>query len=212
MKNVVLSVLGIGSLVCLVSCGSSKQVEYKYSAKADPVEEIVREYKTDGYRQESMAFTMYELIKKHREKLQSNENLVEIYGEGEGLTSSGARQEALNAAAIAYATAAGSIVSGKMEREFTRTGKEKFEMFHGAYIQDVSKFVMPLLKESMAFLKTDPTDSSQRIKIAFLLDEDKARNARNEALNNALKKSELGQEFGQRIRDYVNEKVQPNQE
>lgn len=215
MKNLILSVACIGSLVCIMSCGSSKQATYKHSSKADPVEELVNEFKADGYKQVSVAFTMYELVSKHREQLLQNKNLIEIYGEGGGQSSTIARLNASNAAAIAYATAAGNVISGKVEREMMNAEEKSFEIFHAAFIQDVTKFIMPLLKESIMLSKTDPAASpSERIKvkIAFLIDEEEAKNARDKALTNALEKSEIGQKFGRKIREYINEKVEPNQE
>lgn len=206
----------------IASCGSSKNAQ-QYSGVypqqsqvvvpsqpkgGDPVEQMVKEYTADGFKSESMAFTMYESIATFRQKLISNSKLIEIISDGEGASSFSAEMQAQNAAAIKYATAAGSVIKGGMERDFGKVEGEAYDVFHGAYVQDVASFVMPLLEKNMKFIKK--SGNSYIVRVGYILDEAKALQARSKAFDTALKKAGDGMTLGGGIRKYVNEDIKPD--
>lgn len=222
--KVVFSILSVVMMGLFVSCGSSKKVQSPYGQypqqpqvvvpsqpQGDPIEQKVKEYTADGFKSESMAFTMYESIAAFRQKLISNSNLVEIISDGIGASSFAAEMQAQNAAAINYATAAGSVINGGMERDFGTVDKDNgaYDVFHGAYIQDVATFVMPLLQKSMKFVKKDGNDYV--VRIGYVLDENNAFQAREKAFDKALKKAGDGMTLGEGIRKYVKETVKPGE-
>lgn len=210
----------------LSSCGGSKQManagyynnpypQQGYVApqpnpvvEEDPVGDLVKQFTADGYKTQSMAYTMRESISKFRTKLQSNENLVEVISDGSGSSSFAAEMSALNAAGIKYATQAGSVVRGGMERDFGALGKD-YDNFHGTYVQNVAKFIMPLMKAEMTFVKKE--QGKYTVRIGYLIDEAKAAEARRNAFNEALKDQANGQVFGENARKYVDEIVKPEE-
>lgn len=208
----------------LSSCGGSKQMAnagyYPYPQQGyvapqpnpvveeDPVGDLVKQFTADGYKTQSMAYTMRESISKFRTKLQSNENLVEVISDGSGSSSFAAEMSALNAAGIKYATQAGSVVRGGMERDFGALGKD-YDEFHGTYVQNVAKFVMPLMKAEMTFVKKE--QGKYTVRIGYLIDEAKASEARRNAFNEALKNQASGQVFGENARKYIDEMVKPEE-
>lgn len=213
----------IGGAMLLGSCGGAKQmvtytpqpiqapVASPYNGtiiEEDPVGDLVKQFTADGYKSQSMAYTMREIINKFRTKVQSNENLVEIISDGSGASSFAAEMSAANAACLKYATQAGSVVRGGMERDFGSLGKD-YDNFHGTYVQNVAKFVMPLLKAEMTFVKKE--QNKYFVRIGYTLDEVKAAQARNNAFNEALQDEANGQIFGEQARKYVNEIVRPEE-
>lgn len=221
MKRILFAILSIGLMGLITSCGSSKkaqQYNVPYSQQpqvvvpsqpkgGDPVEQMVKEYTADGFKTESMAFTMYESIATFRQKLISNSNLVEIVSDGEGASSFSAEMQAQNAAAIKYATAAGSVITGGMERDFGKVEGGAYDVFHGAYVQDVASFVMPLLQKNMKFVKK--SGDNYVVRVGYILDENSASKARNKAFDEALKKAGDGMTLGEGVRKYVKEFVKP---
>lgn len=199
----------IALAMSMLSCGSSKHVANDGTiVEEDPVGNMVKEYTADGYKNQSMAYTMRESITKFRNKLQSNENLIEVISDGSGSSSFAAEMEALNAAAIKYAAQAGSTVRGGMEREFGSLGKD-YDNFHGAFVQNVAKFIMPLMKAEMTFVKQSQNGYS--VRIGYIIDEDKAREARHNAFDEALKDQAHGMVFGENVRKYIDEVVRPEE-
>lgn len=200
----------------LSSCGGSKQLanagynpqSNQVVVEEDPVGELVKQFTAEGYKTQSMAYTMRESIAKYRSKVQANENLVEVISEGSGSSSFAAEMSANNAAAIKYATQAGSVVRGGMERDFGTLGKD-FDNFHGVYVQNVAKFIMPLMKAEMTFVKKE--QGKYFAKIGYLIDEVKASEARHNAFNEALKEQANGQVFGENVRKYIDEIVRPEE-
>ena len=173
------------------------------------VKALAKDYAKDGYKSTSMAYTMEEKITEFRLKLKANTNLVEIVSQGEGVSSFSAEMAAENAASIRYATAAGSVIKGGIEREFGNI-TENYDKFHGSYIQNVAKFIMPLLKKQMMFSKKE--GGTYYVKVGFLLDENKAKEAREKACDEALNTIANGQVFGKSVRKYVDEEVYPDAE
>lgn len=205
----------------LASCGSSKnsvaaasgntQERVMPKQKGDPIEDKVKEYSSDGFKTESMAFTMYEVIYSYRQKLIANSDLVEIISEGVGSSSFAAEMNAQNAASIKYATAAGSVISGGMERDFGNLSANKsWDAFHGAYVQDVANFIMPLIKKEMKFYKKE--GGNYVVKVGYTVDEAKAAEARAKAAEKALEDVADGQVFGESVRKYIKERINVNNE
>ncbi len=211
----------------VTSCGGSKQAVQAYPGagqtympptqpKTDPVEEMVKNYTAEGYKTTSMAFTMYESIYAHRQKLLASTDNVEIVSDGVGASSTSAELNALNAAALKYATAAGSVVRGGMERDFGNSSEGgAYEVFHGTYVQDIQEMIIPLLKASMVFHKTDrDVDGRQveRVRVGYIVNEQNASQVRDKAFGHALEKSGLGMAFGETVRKYIQEMVRPSNE
>lgn len=185
--------------IFMQSCSSSKNLNVK---------ELVAQYTAEGYKTQSMAYSMTESMTKFREKLQSNKNFIEIISDGSGASSFAAEMEALNAAGIKYATQAGSVIRGGMEREFGSLGND-YDKFHGTYVQNVAKFIMPMMRAEMTFVKKE--QNTYHVRIGYIIDEEQAKEARHNALNETLKEQAAGQVFGENVRKFVDETVRPEE-
>lgn len=213
MKKCLLTSIICTATIMLSGCSSSKSATNGNTDKSmqkdnyETIERLAKEYKAEGFVSESMAYSMEEKIAAFRNKLVNNENLVEIVSEGKGASSFAAEMQAQNAAAIQYATAAGSVVKGGMERDFGNTN-ENWDAFHGSYVQNVADFIMPLLKKEMKFTKRE--DNLYVVKIGYILDEKSALEARTKAYDEAMKKIAGGMAFGEGVRKYIEEVIRPN--
>ena len=198
MKKLAILTLAVLAIF-MQSCSSSKNLNVK---------ELVAQYTAEGYKTQSMAYSMTESMTKFREKLQSNKNFIEIISDGSGASSFAAEMEALNAAGIKYATQAGSVIRGGMEREFGSLGND-YDKFHGTYVQNVAKFIMPMMKAEMTFVKKE--QKTYHVRIGYIIDEEQAKEARHNALNETLKEQAAGQVFGENARKFVDETVRPEE-
>ena len=195
-----LAILTLAALaIFMQSCSSSKNLNVK---------ELVAQYTAEGYKTQSMAYSMTESMTKFRDKLQSNKNFIEIISDGSGASSFAAEMEALNAAGIKYATQAGSVIRGGMEREFGSLGND-YDKFHGTYVQNVAKFIMPMMRAEMTFVKKE--QNTYHVRIGYIIDEEQAKEARHNALNETLKEQAAGQVFGENARKFVDETVRPEE-
>ena len=198
MKKLAILTLAVLAIF-MQSCSSSKNLNVK---------ELVAQYTAEGYKTQSMAYSMTESMTKFREKLQSNKNFIEIISDGSGASSFAAEMEALNAAGIKYATQAGSVIRGGMEREFGSLGND-YDKFHGTYVQNVAKFIMPMMRAEMTFVKKE--QNTYHVRIGYIIDEEQAKEARHNALNETLKEQAAGQVFGENVRKFVDETVRPEE-
>ena len=167
------------------------------------VKQLAKSYKSDGYKSESMLYTMEEEIIRFRQKVESG-NYSVLTSDGTGATSFAAEASALQAAASIYATAAGSSVKAALEREIGSVG-EYYDKYHGSYVQNVEKYITPLLKKEMKFIKQSGNAIS--VRVGYSIEENSAKKAREEALDATLKTVADGQAFGDAVRKYVDEKV-----
>ncbi len=167
------------------------------------VKQLVKRYTSEGYKSESMLYTMNEEITKFRQKVESGDYTV-LTSDGTGASSFAAEASALQAAASMYATAAGSVISTGMEREIGNIG-ENYDKYHGSYVQNVQKYITPLLKKEMKFIKNNGNIIS--VRVGYSINENSAKKAREEALDETVKTIAEGQAFGETVRKYVEQNV-----
>ena len=233
MKNIrVFKQFVCGSLVSIsvlfmASCGSSKpsqsdmmmmqmmqmmqqqqqqQQQPQLAPSVSETEEKVKEWKSQGYQLTGAysTFTMKSVLDKHNQKAIDTERYQALQGNGLGSEISDSRMYAMNDAAIGYATAAGSVVSGGISRQFSNMGELGNKLL-GAYTQKVADFITPHMKESFSLYRK----SGNKIEVMtyFLIDQEKAYNARKSAMDAALKETATEQVFGNAVDVWVKEFV-----
>ena len=206
-------VLLITIAVMLVSCGSQKQVasqNQQISYEKDGAKQVVEDLKKQGYTPYGSysMFTLYELVNKIREKIKADmERYIPIEGVGEGVDLSSAKLFALSNASIQYATQAGSKVSGKLRTLFSNLTEDSRTKIVGVYTQEVSEFVMPIFTENYVVGK--PEGARIRILANYMIDEVKAKEARERAMNSAVskvaKEVAISKAFMDSVEEMVNE-------
>ena len=169
----------------------------------------VAEWESQGYTLSGAmsTFTMYDLLERHNNKLLSDEvRYASAFGTGtdEDGELSVARIYALNDACTNYATAAGSVVSGGISRQFSNFGEQGLKLM-GAYTQKVAKYVTPYMKESVAVKRT--TQKGLEVEVFYLIDEQHASMVRKQAMDEALRETATEQIFGTAVDEWVKEFV-----
>ncbi|MBQ6747113.1 MAG: hypothetical protein IJR07_08730 [Bacteroidaceae bacterium] len=184
-------------------CNSSVSYAQLSKQGKKAVKELVKRYNSEGYKSESMLYTMSEEISRFRQKVETGDYTV-LTSDGAGASSFAAEASALQAAASLYATAAGSTITAGLEREIGNVG-ENYDIFHGSYVQNVQKYITPLLKKEMKFIKQNSNIVS--VRVGYSIDENSAKKAREEALDATVKTVAEGQAFGDAVRKYVEQNV-----
>ena len=184
-------------------CNSSVSYAQLSKQGKKAVKELVKRYNSEGYKSESMLYTMSEEISRFRQKVETGDYTV-LTSDGAGASSFAAEASALQAAASLYATAAGSTITAGLEREIGNVG-ENYDIFHGSYVQNVQKYITPLLKKEMKFIKQNSNIVS--VRVCYSIDEKSAKKAREEALDATVKTVAEGQAFGDAVRKYVEQNV-----
>ena len=222
-----MSLFAVIMALFMVSCGSSKksqnemmmmmmmqqmqgQNQNQNQAQTAPlvseVDEKVQEWKSQGYQLTGAysTFTMKSLLVKHNEKAMDTERYQPLQGNGMGVEVSDARMYAQNDAAINYATAAGSVISGGLSRQFSNLGDTGVKLV-GAYTQKVAQFMAPYMKESFCLYRKN----GNKIEVVsyYLIDQENAYQVRKNAMNHALKETATEQIIGQSIDEYVKQFV-----
>lgn len=132
---------------------------------------------------------------------------------GHGKTTDGelstARMFAENAAAIDYANACGSIISGGIARQFSNFSELGTKLM-GAYTQKVAGKIVPFLHEAISVKRTQ--NNVLEVETYYLIDENDAYKVRKDAMDQALKETATEQVFGSAVDEWVKKFVQQGNE
>lgn len=189
--------------VMSVSCGTARKTAEAEKAK-------IAEWKSEGYSLTgSMStFTLQQALSSHNIKILSdNQRYIPVMGTSEGsrvTELSVSSWVAQNDAAIRYAQAAGSIVSGGIARKFSNLSEQGSKLV-GAYTQKVSEYIIPLMKESFSLCRLN--GSYYEVISYFIIDEETAVTARERALRESIKETDLEFELASEIDNWVKEFV-----
>lgn len=207
MKRLFTILMAICLLSPVYSQNYNKAIE---KAQKKEVKEKMKEYKKKGY--EIMGSRTMEVeLNKHFLKLNELGEDGYVF---EGISSRTksknlGQQMAINNATVKYAQMAGSTVKGRVVSDGFADAADasgEFDKFYAAYERLVEQKVKHTLIPSYSVIKTND-DGTYEILAYFIVDESKARVARQAALEAALKDSELAQQYADKVRDFVNDKV-----
>lgn len=179
----------------------------------------LKEYKNDGWKLNSNTKTLDVLLLQHYKALDEVDksgNLVnsEIVGNTTDCKNvSVCRAVAENNAANAYANASGSYIKGRANSEASFASAEdesrELEKFYAAYERLISTEIKKgVMRESFSLIRYNPSSGKNEYMSVFLINEDRAGQARIRACEQAIKESQLNQQWAGQISNYVNEKFQ----
>ena len=204
MKKFVTMLLALVMITPVVYADSSKTLK----------KELEKEYKKKlkSYRKEKWnvvgSRTMEVALLKHYEKLNdAAEDAQEIVGMSRTKTKNNGYQAASNNARISYASQAGSALKGRAMTDIFADGantEAEFDHFFSAYERLVEKEIRGEMQESFALMRTLP-DGTYEFEVFYVVSESKAAKARQRALENAMKDSEVAQKYAKELSGYVNE-------
>lgn len=209
-----LAVLMIASV--FVACGGQKSVATSQPIPQSPTsgtEGKVKEWQSQGYTiTGNYGFrTMYDVLYAMNQKIEAEPERYEVFM-GTGKTSDGelatARIYAQNNAAIEYANAAGSVVSGGVARQFSNFSELGTKLM-GAYTQKVAEQIVPYLKEAIAVKRTQ--NNVIEVEAYYLIDANSAFDVRKNAMEKALKETATEQIFGTAVDEWVKQFVANNE-
>lgn len=211
MKKIItllLAVLMIAPAYADLQKKLDKKVE---KAQMKEMKEKQKEYKKGGW--EIMGSRTLEVaLAKHYSKLNELGDDGSVFdGTAQNTKSKNiAEQMALNNATIKYAQKAGSTVKGRVITDIMAEGtanEEEFEKFYAAYERLVEQNVKNVLLPSYSVIRKMP-DGTYEVQSFFIVDESKARVARQAALQNAIRETELAQQYAGKVSDFVNDRVE----
>lgn len=209
MKKIFSFILALCFILPSFAQNYSKMEE---KAQKKELKEKMKEYKKKGF--EIMGSrTMEVALVKHYAKLNEYGDNATVFDGISTRTKSKnlGEQMALNNATLKYAQKAGSTVKGRVVSDSFGDGSStdneaEFEKFYAAYERLIEQKVKNALEPSYSIIK-DNGDGTYEIQSFFIVNESKARIAREQALEGALKDSQLAAQYGEKIRSYIGDPV-----
>ena len=202
------------SLLVLLVCSfgvisaQSKQLEKQrskmYKAK-------IKEYKKEGWKLDSSSKTIEVALLEHYEKMK-DDNYQEIIGTTSNcLSTNVCRQVAYNNAIITYASLSASQLKGRTASDIyldasDTSSNTEFDKFYAAYERIINTEIKDNTIVESYCLKRKRGNANE-YQIIFLINEDKALNARKRAMQRAVDETHLAQEYAAKVSKFINEGV-----
>ena len=166
----------------------------------------VKEFNRDGWKISGSAKTLEVALLEHYEKLKDTAN-TELVGEcSQGLSINACRQTAYNNALITYANLAGSTLKGRVVSDINIDQSDmegEFDKMYAAYERLVQTEIKGVLTESFSVVKE--TGKRKQYRVYFIVNEEKASQARIRAMQRALEETQAAQKYAREISDFVRE-------
>lgn len=211
MKKILVCIAIAAIAIGFASCGTNKSVITTAVAQRGS-DGKVREWQSQGFSLTGAysTLTMADALDRHNNIILSDmDRFIPVFGTGtdpQGELST-ARLYALNDAAISYATAAGSAVSGAINRAFSNFTEQGTKL-QGAYTQKVAEYITPHLKESVSVKRN--SNRGIEVEVFYIIDELNAAKIRKDAMNKALQETATEQLFGNAVDEWVKAIVNPS--
>ena len=209
MKKLVLMLM---AAMMLTSASAQTLTKQQEKAVKKEVSKKVKDYKKRGYEIFGSSRTLEVALTKHYTQLESDEgNVTEVTGFSTAKSANLAAAAAQNSAANRYATTASLQVKGRVLSDMAsdvNNAEVEFDKFYATYEGKVQQAIRGELKHSFSVKHVDP-DGRISVESYFLVPESAAASARIKALQQSVKETELAQKYAQKISDFVNERVVP---
>jgi hypothetical protein len=196
------------ALFC-ISLSAQAQSDRKYRKTMEKVYKTkTKELKKQKWIVSGTSLTLDAAIMKHLRTLNANENNRELIATVSMCQSLNVcKSTALNNALIEYAQSAGSYVRGRIVSDMFNNSSaevpEEFDKFYAAYERLVSAEVKGELEFSLALEKNN--GSGRSYQAWYIIDEDKAMQARVRAMRRAAEETRLAQEYAGQVSQFVQE-------
>ena len=205
MKKLVMILMAFCLTMPATVNAQSKAVKKEVKAK-------MKDYKKRGYEVFGTSRTLETVLTKHYTTLEEKDGKVmEIVGFARAKSYNVAATAAQNSAANRYATTASAQVKGRMLADMANVVanlEAEFDKFYAAYEAKVEQEIRGELRPSFSVMKKND-DGTIQVEAFYLVDEDAASRARINAFKNSQAESAAAQKYAQRVSDFVNERVIP---
>ena len=212
MKKLVLMLMA----VCMTFTVAQAQELTKAQAKTvnKEVKKKLKDYKKKGYEIFGSSRTLEAMLTKHLSTLEAKEGkVVEVVGFSQAKSRNLAATAAQNSAANRYATTCSQQIKGRVLADMAAdvaNQEAEFDKFYAAFEGKVQQEIKGELRQSFAVAKQND-DGTISVEAYFLVDDDAASRARRNALKNSQEESAIAQKYAQKLSDFVNERVVPEQ-
>ena len=172
----------------------------------------MKEFKKEGWKIYGSSHSLDVALLEHYEKL-SDEDAYEVVGVASSFISKNVGQQAaMNAACNNYARQAQSMVKGRIVSDIFSDVDDvpaEFDKFYAAYESLVVNEIKGEMQPSFSVIRSKGIDSSGKevfeLQSFFIVNESAASKARIRAMENALKESEISQQYARKVSDFVRE-------
>ena len=168
----------------------------------------IKELKKEGWHLDSSSKSLEVELLEHYEQLKDNNN-QEIVGVSKGKSTNVMRQVAFNNAVNYYAGQAASLVKGLVTSDVFSDGSDEsaiteFDKFYSAYERLVCAEIKEgTIKESFSVKRK--SGEIYEYQTYFIMNEDKALQARKRAMQRAFEETKMAQRYADMVSKFVNE-------
>ena len=210
MKRLFVMLMAAALMLPVVNA-QNKQIE---KAVKKEVKQKLKELKKGGYEIFGSSRTLETALTKHYTTLETEgEKVLEVVGFSTAKSHNLAATAAQNSAATRYASSASAQVKGRTLSDMASdvaNHEAEFDKFYAAYEAKVEQEIRGELRPSFS-VKKDNGDGTISVQSFFIVNEDAASRARINAFKNSQAESKAAQEYAQRVSDFVNERVVPEE-
>ena len=210
MKRLFVMLMAAALMLPVVNA-QNKQIE---KAVKKEVKQKLKELKKGGYEIFGSSRTLETALTKHYTTLETEgEKVLEVVGFSTAKSHNLAATAAQNSAATRYASSASAQDKGRTLSDMASdvaNHEAEFDKFYAAYEAKVEQEIRGELRPSFS-VKTDNGDGTISVQSFFIVNEDAASRARIKAFKNSQAESKAAQEYAQRVSDFVNERVVPEE-
>jgi uncharacterized protein YdaU (DUF1376 family) len=208
LKTVIITFIAAFILVAAPQNTFAQSAKQKEKIYAKQYKERKKDLEQGGWQVSGTARTIDVALLEYFERLKSNEHNYEIVGEVSACKSINVcKQAAFNNAVTEYANRAGSSVKGRITSDLNldqSSGKGEFDKLYAAYERLVQTEVKGILQQGFSIVK-EKSDGTREYKTFFIINEDAASKARIRAIENAMKETNIAQEYANKISEFVRE-------
>ncbi len=211
MKKIIMALLALAILAVPTMQGAdlNKQLQ---KAQEKEVKAKLKEYKKEGWKVLGSTSTLEVCLLKHYNAMnEMGDNAQEFAGIVSKCKSKNiGKQMALNNATTLYAQSAGSSLAGRVVSDMSGSSTDpdtEFDNFYAAYERSVEKEIKGEMQESFSIYR-DNGDGTFEVQSFFIVNEEKASQARMRALDQAFQESEAARKNADKISEFVRNRVE----
>jgi hypothetical protein len=212
MKKLVLMLMAVTMMLPMANGQELTKAQAKAVKKE--VSQKLKDYKKRGYEIFGSSRTLEAVLTKHYTTLEAKDGkVVEITGFSQAKSRNLAAAAAQNSAANRYATSASQQVKGRVLADMASdvaNQEAEFDKFYAAFEGKVQQEIKGELRQSFAVAKQND-DGTISVEAYYLVDDDAASHARINALKNSQNESAIAQKYAEKLSQFVNERVVPEQ-
>jgi hypothetical protein len=212
MKKLVLMLMAVTMMLPIANAQELTKQQAKAVKKE--VSKKMKEFKKGGFEIFGSSRTLETMLTKHFTTLEAEgENVIEVVGFSTAKSANLAATAAQNSAANRYATTAGQLVKGRVLSDMASdiaNQEVEFDKFYAAFEGKVQQEIKGELRPSFNVAKQN-ADGTISVEAYYIVDEEAASRARIKAFELSKNESAAAQKYAQKISDFVNERVVPEQ-